>query len=94
MARVVDDNATRSGGARRVNGADRSARAEQANIPAGEQVSVVVFPPRRSLLDWLTRRSQEDPFEASLSRVFGRVPFHAWMKGGMLRMMPYFVSVR
>jgi hypothetical protein len=26
--------------------------------------------------------------------VFGRVPFHAWMKGGMLRVMPYWFTVQ
>jgi hypothetical protein len=33
-------------------------------------------------------------FDASLQRVFGYVPYHAWMKGGMLRMMPISIAVR
>ena len=66
---------------------------KKAGIAASDQVNVVLYPPRRSLLDMLLKRSQEDPLEASLSRVFGRVPFHAWMKGGMLRLMPNWIEI-
>jgi hypothetical protein len=29
-----------------------------------------------------------------VAQVFGAVPFHAWMKGGMPRVMPYWVTVK
>ena len=45
---------------------------KKANIGAGEQVSVVIYPPRRSILDILMRRSQEDVLESKLAQVFGR----------------------
>jgi hypothetical protein len=32
--------------------------------------------------------------EAKLSQVFGKIPFHAWMKGGYLRMMPNWVEIK
>ena len=67
---------------------------KKANIPASEQVTVVVYPPRRSLLDVLMRRSQEDALTAKLMPVFGRVPFRAWMKGGFLRIEPNWMVVR
>jgi protease-4 len=67
---------------------------KKAGIPASENVSVSIFPGRRSILDLLTKRSQEDLFEAKLATVFKRIPFHAWIKGGMLRIMPYWVEVR
>jgi len=68
---------------------------KKANIPAGENVTLMVYPPRQSLLNMLLKRSQgADLLEARLQQVFGRVPFHAWMKGGMLRMMPVSVDVR
>jgi len=68
---------------------------QKAKIPAGEQVSLVTYPPRRSVLDILMKRSQEDDLmESRIARVLGRVPVHAWMKGGFLRMMPYWVEVR
>jgi protease-4 len=67
---------------------------KKAHIPAGEKVSLVTYPPRRSLLDIVMRRPQEDMLESKLAQAFGRMPFHAWMRGGFLRMMPYWVEVR
>jgi protease IV len=67
---------------------------QQAKIPAGEPVSVVMYPSRRSILDLLLHRSADDLLAAKLAQVFGRVPFRAWMKGGMLRIMPQWVTVR
>jgi protease-4 len=67
---------------------------KKANLPAGEQVRVTVSPPRRTLFDTLLKRSQEDALESSLARVFGPVPYHAWMQGGMLRMMPYWIEIK
>jgi hypothetical protein len=32
--------------------------------------------------------------EARVSQVLGRMPFHAWMRGGYLRMMPYWFEVQ
>jgi protease-4 len=73
---------------------------KKANIPAGENVTLMVYPPRQSLLNMVLKRSQgADMLDVQLKQVFelkqifGRVPFHAWMKGGMLRMMPLWVDV-
>jgi protease IV len=67
---------------------------KKANIPSGERVNVAVYPGRRSLLDLLVRRSQDDMLETRLGQVFGRAPFRAWMKGGILRVMPYRLEVQ
>lgn len=67
---------------------------KKAGIPATQNVSVEFYPAQRSLLDLLLRRSQPDPVDARLRQVFGRVPFHAWMHAGYLRMMPYWLEVR
>jgi protease IV len=67
---------------------------KKANIPASELVSIVVYPTSRSILDILLRRSQEDVMETKLAPIFGRVPFRAWMAGGMLRIMPQWITVR
>ena len=40
------------------------------------------------------KRSQSDMLESRLRQVFGRMPFHAWMRGGYLRLMPYWLEVR
>jgi protease IV len=71
---------------------------KKANIPAGENVALMVYPPRLSVLNILTKKSQIDMLEsardAKLREVFGAVPYHAWMKGGMLRTMPLWFTVR
>jgi protease-4 len=67
---------------------------KKAHIPAGEKVRLVMYPPRRSLLDMVMRRPQDDMLESKLAQAFGRLPFQAWMKGGFLRMMPYWVEVK
>ena len=66
---------------------------KRARIPEAEEVDLVTYPPRRSLVDLLLRRSPDDLLETRLAQVFGRVPFHAWMKGGMLRLMPNWVTI-
>ena len=68
---------------------------KKANIPAAEQVSLMTYPARHSILDVILRRSEEeDMMESKIARALGRMPFHAWMKGGYLRLMPYWVDVR
>jgi len=67
---------------------------QKAKIPAAERVSLVMYPSRRSIVDVLLRRATDDPLETGLAQVFGRAPFHSWMKGGMLRVMPYWVTAK
>jgi protease-4 len=71
---------------------------KKANIPAGENVALMVYPPRESWLNILTKKSQTDVFasarDAKLREVFGSVPYHSWMEGGMLRTMPLWFNVR
>jgi protease-4 len=67
----------------------------KAKIPDADNVSVVMYPARRSLFDLLFQRSaEESAVNTQLRRVFGRVPYHAWMRGGMLRVMPIWLEVR
>ena len=67
---------------------------KKANIAATERVRLVKYPGRRNLLEAIMKRSQEDMLESKLSQVLGHVPFHAWMRGGFLRLMPYWDEVR
>jgi len=67
---------------------------KKAKIPAAERVTLVTYPGRRNIFDILMRKSQEDMLESKLAQVFGRMPFRAWLKGGYLRLMTYWVDVR
>ena len=92
----LGDQAKANGLVDELGGLDTAIEAvkKKAGIPSGEQVTVTVYPARRTLFDVLMRRSPEDMLDLKLRQVFGHVPFHAWMKGGFLRMMPYWVEVR
>jgi protease-4 len=67
---------------------------KKANLPAGEAVRIVQYPSRRTILDVLMQKSQEDMLESKLAQVFGRVPFRAWMKGGYLSIAPHWLVVQ
>jgi len=67
---------------------------QKAKIPAGEKVAIQLFPGKRSILDILMKKQQEDMVEVKVRQVMGRVPFHAWMQGGYLRILPLAFNVR
>lgn len=71
---------------------------KRANIPASENVTLMVYPPRESLLNLLLKKSNTDAVtaarDAKLREVFGAVPFHSWIHGGMLRVMPQWFVVK
>src|SRR5579859_271555 len=52
---------------------------KRAKIPADERVTVVSYPPRRSVFDLLFRRSQPDALESKLAEAFQGMPYRAWM---------------
>ena len=67
---------------------------KKARIPASEHVDLVVYPGRRSILDRIFHNSADDMLQTRLRQIFGRVPFRAWMQGGMLRLAPQWVTVQ
>jgi protease-4 len=89
-----------------IGGLDRAVEMIKAKtgIPTGEKISLVVFPARRALLDLLFSRNDatDSEAEAMLSGA-GLEPVRAawhdaslrvWMRGGMLRMMPFTIQFR
>ena len=68
-------------------------RRRRANIAADENVSLLSIRPAESI-DVIMKRSKENMLESQLAQVFGRAPFHAWMRGRILRIMPQWVVVR
>ncbi|MBS1858272.1 MAG: signal peptide peptidase SppA [Acidobacteria bacterium] len=67
---------------------------EKAKIPAADKVGILLYPAKRSLLEMLTQRKQEDMIEMKAREVMGNVPFHAWMRGGYLRILPLAVDFK
>jgi len=67
---------------------------QKARIPASENVTIVMYPARRSILDVLFGRSTEGVFESRLRPLLKDWPVEMWAKGGLLRVMPYSVKVQ
>jgi protease-4 len=91
-----------------IGGIDRAVEMirSQAGIPAGQNVNLVTYPPKRSLLDLITGSRNPDAGDAevkALLSVTGMEPIRnawrdaslrIWMRGGMLRMLPFTIQFR
>jgi protease-4 len=80
-----------------IGGLDRAVELikQKAKIAASEQVTLVTYPPRRSLLDVLLSRSDEGTeVDSMIRKVAGRLPLRALAQGGVLRLMPYNLEVK
>lgn len=67
---------------------------QKANIAANENVNIDIYPQSRTLFDFITKKSQPDALDAQMKRVFGAMPYRAWMAGGFLRLMPYWLTIK
>lgn len=72
---------------------------ERAKIPASEKVTLVNFPPKRTVFEMLFNRNDQSDAEANLLEsklegVVGHFPLRALAHGGMLRLMPFRVEVK
>jgi protease IV len=100
----LGDQAKSKGLVDELGGIDRAIQMvkQKAGIPAAGRVRLVVYPAKRSLLDVLLHSTSESEAEAMLSRA-GLEPLRAawhddglrvWMRGGMLRMMPFAIEFK
>ena len=67
---------------------------QKAKIPASENVTIAMYPARRSILDLVFGRSKEGAIEERLRPLLKYWPPELWTTGGMLRVMPYSVRVQ
>jgi protease IV len=92
----LGDQAKERGLVDELGGIDRALELvkRKARIPAGENVAIVMYPPRRSILDVLFGRAQDSMMESRLRRLLKDWPAELRSHGGLLRMMPYTVSAQ
>jgi protease-4 len=67
---------------------------QKAKIPASENVTLVMYPPRRSIFDVLFKTSTDTVIESRLHSLLKDWPTELWLRGGMLRVMPFGVTVQ
>jgi len=89
-----------------IGGIDRAIEMvkQKANIAASEKITLVPYPPRRNLLQVLMDRDTDltsieshmvdSRMAAKLRELLGDLPLGALSQGGILRLMPYTITVR
>lgn len=69
---------------------------QRAHIPAGERITLVPYPGKRSIFELLFNR-QDDSTDVELraaKALLGKLPIEALARGGYLQLMPYTIEVR
>jgi protease-4 len=100
----MGDQAKANGLVDELGGLDRAVQLarQKAKIPLSAKVNIVLYPGKRSIFDLLFKSSADSEADAMLSRA-GLEPLRAawhddrlrlWMRGGMLRMMPFSIEFR
>jgi protease-4 len=81
-----------------IGGLDRAVEMikQRTNIPASEQVTLVTYPPRRTLLELLLKSSTDNnsELESAIHAVAGQLPWKSLAHGGVQRLMPYSLVVK
>jgi protease-4 len=67
---------------------------EKAKIPKSERVTLVTYPPKRTIFDLMFGPPAEGAMESRLRGVLQAWQVQAWARGGMMRLMPYSINVR
>jgi protease-4 len=97
----VGGQAKQNGLVDELGGLDRAVELvkQRAKIGASEKVTLVTYPPRRTVWDYIWNRSDDstdlDAVLRSEARVvLGKLPIRALWPGGILRLMPYAIDVK
>jgi protease IV len=80
-----------------IGGLDRAVALvkERAKIGAAEKITLVSYPPRRSLFDLLmNNKSSDSEMESQLRAVVGKMPIRLLAHGGILQLMPFTLVVK
>jgi protease-4 len=80
-----------------IGGLDRAVALvkERAKIGASEKITLVSYPPRRSLFDLLmNNKSGDSELESQLQKMVGKMPIRLLAHGGIMRLMPFTLTVK
>ncbi|HKW98898.1 MAG TPA: signal peptide peptidase SppA [Bryobacteraceae bacterium] len=66
---------------------------EKARIPRGEKVTLVTYPPKRSIIELLFGQPPDGSLESRLRGMVKGWQLRLWEKGGMMRLAPYTIEV-
>jgi protease-4 len=80
-----------------IGGLDRAVEMikQRTNIAASEQVTLVTYPPRRTLLEMLLKSSNDSSeLETAIKAVAGHMPWRSLAHGGVQHLMPYSLVIK
>jgi protease IV len=66
---------------------------KKAGVKPEDTVELVMYPPKRSILDQWMKSTAEPTVEAAVAKMLG-FDVRAWMRGGLMRVMPYQIDLR
>lgn len=66
---------------------------KKAGMKADEGLELVPYPPKRSILDQYLKSTADQSVEARLAKALG-FDYRIWMRGGMMRIMPYTIELK
>ncbi len=67
---------------------------QKAGIPASDKIRLVPYPGRRSIFDELLRATTDNAVESKMKELFGGLDYKLWMRGGIMRVMPYTIEIK
>ena len=90
----LGDQAKGNGLVDELGGIDRALELvkQKARIPASENVAIVMYPPRRSILEVLFGKVQDNATDLRLRRLVKDWPPELWGRGALLRIAPFMLS--
>jgi protease-4 len=67
---------------------------QKARIPQHEKIRLVDYPGKRTIFEWVLERERASAIDPRLGAWLKQVHAASWMRGGLLRVMPYSITVR
>lgn len=79
-----------------IGGLDRAVELvkQRAKIAASDKVTLVTYPPRRTLFELLFSRSGDSELDSKIRAMVGQWPVRALAHGGIMRLMPFTIQVK
>jgi protease-4 len=79
-----------------IGGLDRAVELvkQRAKIGASDRVTLVSYPPRRTLFDLLWNHQSDSEIETQIRALVGKMPIRALAHGGVMRLMPFTIVVK
>jgi protease-4 len=79
-----------------IGGLDRAVELvkQRAKIGASDKISLVSYPPRRSIFDLLWNRQSDTELESQIRAMLGKMPIRALAHGGVMGLMPFTIEVK